>query len=102
MPAAYFPVSGFPFELKHSRHLPPGAATRHLRMVKQQLCRDAVPTLPKPRQPGQHAVLTLTRFIIGQRVNSLGDQFSRAGSTMTLVALVLFDSIIFSNCLERT
>ena len=25
----------------------------------QQLCRDAVPTLPKQRQLGQHAVLTL-------------------------------------------
>ena len=56
-------LSGFrsPFELKYSRHLPPGAATRHLRMVKQQLCRDAVPTLPKPRQLGQHAVLPRPR-----------------------------------------
>ena len=102
MPAAYFPVSGFPFELKYSCHLPPGAATCHPRMVKQQLCRDAVPPLPKPRQLGQHAVLPRPRCSSGQGVNALGDQFSRAGITVTFEALVLFDSIIFRICRART
>jgi len=57
-------LSGFrsPLEWKYSRQLPTGAATRHLRIVKQQLCRDAVPTLPKSRQLEQHAVLPLPRY----------------------------------------
>ena len=61
---------------------PPGAATRHMRMVKQQLCRDAVPTLPKTgaTRAARGAAPTSMQRMRCHRIPTLFDKRARSGN----------------------